>query len=62
MTTTYSINVPSGKYSIERDDNSCIYDAYEYFIENVITRDDADYLGNIENFDVFEIIDITNNA
>ena len=61
MTKTYEINVPSGKYAIERDNDSCVYDAYEYFIENVLTPDDIIDQRKIENFDVFEIITITVN-
>ena len=61
MTKTYSINVPSGKHTIELDNNSIAYDAYEYFIDNVLTTSDIEHLRTIVDFDVYNIITTTVN-
>jgi hypothetical protein len=56
---TYTINVPSGEYSITSNDpDFIIYDAYEQFLANNLDRNDLDHLAQISD-DVFEFIKIT---
>ena len=57
-TTKYIISVPSGKYTIDLDNELCAYDAYEYFLDNDLTTRDIAFLRNVENFDVFNFITI----
>jgi hypothetical protein len=53
---TYKINVPSGEYITILDDDSCAYDAYEFFLRNNLTIDDVAKMS--ENFDVYNYVTI----
>ena len=55
---TYTISVPSGKYTINLDNDSCAYDAYEYFLANDLTTSDIATISN-DDFDVYNFITIT---
>ena len=55
---TYTISVPSGKYTINLDNDSCAYDAYEYFLANDLTTNDIATISN-DDFDVYDFITIT---
>ena len=55
---TYTISVPSGKYTINLDNDSCAYDAYEHFLANDLTTNDIATISN-DDFDVYDFITIT---
>ena len=57
-TKKYIISVPSGKYTIDLDNESCAYDAFEHFLDNDLTTGDNEFLRNVENFDVYNFITI----